>query len=94
MRRWLDRCAALCAIAPRVFALLGLAWGCAGFSAAERLRADEVDFAGVVAPIFAAHCSECHGPGKQESSFRLDIRDVVFSGGDMGEAAIVPPAQP
>src|SRR5262249_38839963 len=32
----------------------------------------------------------CHGPKKQESSFRLDERAAALRGGDLGEPAIVP----
>ncbi len=35
-------------------------------------RAEEVDFAQDVQPIFKAHCYECHGAKKQESGLRLD----------------------
>ena len=49
----------------------------------------DVDFARDVRPLFASRCDACHGPKKQESGFRLDVRDVVFEGGDFGEPAIV-----
>lgn len=53
--------------------------------------ADEpVDFVRDVEPIFAAHCTDCHGPDEQESQFRLDRRSTLLSGGDSGEAAVVP----
>lgn len=50
----------------------------------------QVDFAREVRPIFQEHCYECHGPDKQKSGYRLDVREVALKGGDMGEAAIVP----
>ncbi len=50
----------------------------------------QVDFARDVRPIFQKHCYECHGPDKQKSGYRLDVRDVAMKGGDLGEAAIVP----
>ena len=31
-----------------------------------------------------------HGPEKQKSGYRLDVRDIALRGGDSGEAAIVP----
>lgn len=37
-----------------------------------------------IRPIFAEHCIECHGPGKQKAALRLDSRDAFFKGGDSG----------
>src|SRR5690242_2312272 len=48
-----------------------------------------VDFTSDVLPIFQKRCFGCHGPDKQKSSYRLDVRSVAFAGGDFGEAAIV-----
>ena len=50
----------------------------------------QVEFAREIRPIFQKHCYECHGPEKQKSGYRLDMRDVATKGGDNGEAAIVP----
>ena len=50
----------------------------------------QVDYDRDVRPIFQKHCYECHGPEKQKSGYRLDVREVAFKGGDMGEVAIVP----
>ena len=41
-------------------------------------------------PIFAASCLECHGPEKQKSDFRVDVKKIVFAGGAGGEPAVVP----
>ena len=66
-----------------------------GLSAMRSARAEEsagpatVDFARDVAPIFTAHCLECHGADLQESDFRLDRGDSALRGGANG-AAIVP----
>ncbi|MDC0935967.1 DUF1553 domain-containing protein [Pirellulales bacterium] len=49
-----------------------------------------VDFAGQVQPIFAAHCYACHGPDKQESNFRLDVRATALGKADSGPPPIVP----
>lgn len=49
-----------------------------------------IDFARDIAPIFREHCLECHGPKKQKSDYRLDVRDIAVEGGDSGEAAIIP----
>jgi cytochrome c553 len=43
-----------------------------------------VDFERDVAPIFAAHCVSCHGPQKQKSSYRLDVKAVALKGGEIG----------
>ena len=50
----------------------------------------QIDFARDVEPIFKRHCLACHGPKKQESQFRLDVRAALLAGGDLGEAAVVP----
>lgn len=49
-----------------------------------------VDFVADVQPIFARHCLECHGPGKQRSGYRLDHRDTARRGGESREPAILP----
>ncbi len=46
--------------------------------------AHAVDFVADVQPILAEHCYQCHGPGKQESGLRLDLRDAALQGGDSG----------
>jgi mono/diheme cytochrome c family protein len=48
-----------------------------------------VDFATGVRPIFEANCLDCHGPDKQKSGFRLDLRAAAMKGGSSG-AAILP----
>src|SRR5437763_7861639 len=48
-----------------------------------------VDYDRDVKPIFAKHCTSCHGADKQKSSLRLDRRAGALAGGD-GGAAIVP----
>ena len=50
----------------------------------------EVDFARDVRPILEKSCLGCHGPEKQKSGYRLDVRDVALKGGESGERAIVP----
>lgn len=49
-----------------------------------------VDFVNDIQPIFAEHCASCHGPDKQKSSYRLDVRQVALKGGDSGHPAIIP----
>ena len=48
-----------------------------------------IDFAKDVQPIFAAHCYACHGPDKQESNFRLDVRVKALGTADLGDPPIV-----
>ena len=50
---------------------------------------DRVDFASEVQPIFEAKCYSCHGPAKQESNYRLDIKQRALEGGDFGNPPIV-----
>ena len=48
------------------------------------------DFARDVRPILEKNCFGCHGPEKQKSGYRLDVREIALKGGDSGNAAIVP----
>lgn len=49
-----------------------------------------VDFTRDVRPILERSCFGCHGPEKQKSGYRLDVRDIALKGGDSGKPAIVP----
>ncbi len=49
-----------------------------------------VTYEGEIASIFARHCIACHGPEKQESGLRVDVRASLLRGGDFGEPSIVP----
>jgi hypothetical protein len=51
--------------------------------------AQGADFESDILPIFRAHCYDCHGPEKQKSGFRLDLRSAALRGGS-GDVAIVP----
>jgi hypothetical protein len=82
--------------------LLILAWGAlrsVGASAAEgKDKAKElpppaqrmVKFEADIQPLLARYCYDCHGPDKQESSYRLDRKEIALKGGDLEEAPIVP----
>jgi mono/diheme cytochrome c family protein len=48
----------------------------------------KIDFVKDIQPIFAQHCYACHGPEKQESGFRLDVRKRALAGGDYGPAIV------
>ncbi len=54
--------------------------------------ADEkpVDYAREIKPILEKNCYECHGPEKQKSGFRLDIKSQAFKGGSGHGPAILP----
>ena len=47
--------------------------------------ARQVDFASDIKPIFEANCYKCHGPEKQKSAFRLDVKAVALKGGEKGQ---------
>ena len=49
-----------------------------------------VDFARDIAPIFADRCVGCHGPEKQRSGYRLDVRATALTGGELSAPNIVP----
>jgi Protein of unknown function (DUF1553)/Protein of unknown function (DUF1549)/Planctomycete cytochrome C len=75
----------------RALALIATALACScGTGVANDKAADEQYFQDKVKPIFAAKCTACHGSQVQKSSYRLDVREIAFAGGDLGEAPIVP----
>ncbi len=45
----------------------------------------KIDFAKDVRPLLEKHCWGCHGAKKQESGLRLDSRDALLRGGDIGQ---------
>ncbi len=70
---------------------LALAWvGCAlGAAEATILPQPEsrpVDFMRDVKPILEASCIRCHGRGREEGGFRIDTRQTLVSGGELGRA--------
>lgn len=52
--------------------------------------ADVIDFTQQVLPIFKNRCLECHGSNAQESSLRVDDRDILLQGGESNKPAVVP----
>src|SRR6476659_3151224 len=64
-------------------------WGLAAGLVSQGLLAAP-DFAKDVRPILEKSCFGCHGPEKQKSGYRLDVRDIALKGGDSGNAAIIP----
>src|SRR4051812_40606240 len=49
----------------------------------------KIDFDRDVKPIFTKSCISCHGPEKQKSDYRLDVKTSALRGGSIG-GAIVP----
>jgi len=41
-----------------------------------------------VRPVLAEHCYSCHGPKKQKSGLRLDSREFVLKGGEVGPVVV------
>lgn len=64
-----------------------LSWGKWGLAedALPAAATKRVDYAQDVQPILSRHCYKCHGPEKQESSFRLDQKAAALRGGDWGD---------
>ncbi|MDZ4687954.1 MAG: c-type cytochrome domain-containing protein, partial [Planctomycetaceae bacterium] len=60
------------------------------YQLARGISATPVDFAATIRPLLAERCLGCHGPEKQESELRLDVRDSALRGGESGEPAIAP----
>lgn len=52
--------------------------------------AEGPDFATEIQPILVRSCYGCHGPERQKSGYRLDVRSIALKGGDLGSPAIVP----
>jgi Protein of unknown function (DUF1553)/Protein of unknown function (DUF1549)/Planctomycete cytochrome C len=57
---------------------------------ASLAHAAPVDFASEIRPIFEQHCYSCHGPEKQKSGLRLDIKAAAMKGGEEHGPNIVP----
>lgn len=49
-----------------------------------------VDFEREIAPILAARCLPCHGPDKQRSGYRLDVKSIALTGGESSAPNIRP----
>ncbi|MFM7260113.1 MAG: c-type cytochrome domain-containing protein, partial [bacterium] len=57
---------------------------------AVRSSTPPVDFVRDIAPILAARCIGCHGPEKERSGYRLDVRAIALAGGELSAPNIVP----
>ena len=60
------------------------------FPAHNLLSIDKINYSKDVLPIFKENCIKCHGPEKQKSGLRIDLRSSLIKGGDSGLAAIKP----
>ncbi|HUS39786.1 MAG TPA: PSD1 and planctomycete cytochrome C domain-containing protein [Pirellulales bacterium] len=49
-----------------------------------------VDFQRQVQPIFARHCTACHGPAESEAGLQLTRKETAFAELESGERAVVP----
>lgn len=49
----------------------------------------QIDFLRDVRPLLEEHCWACHNTDYQESGLRLDRRDAMLMGGDMGRVVVV-----
>src|SRR5687768_17224867 len=56
---------------------LGLARLLMGGVLVTILSAAEPNFVSDVRPILEAHCFKCHGPEKQKSGYRLDVKSIA-----------------
>jgi hypothetical protein len=54
----------------------------------EPTSSSKVNFQKDILPIFAKNCYECHGPSKQMSGLRLDLRQSVFTEGKSGKSIV------
>ena len=51
---------------------------------------EQHDYYRQIQPILVRNCITCHGPGKQESKFRIDLAASLLKGGESEKRAIVP----
>ena len=58
-------------------------------STVEFASAEPIDFVRDVQPILVKHCIVCHGPGKQESGYRIDLFESLMRGGESETVAVV-----
>ncbi len=89
----MQRCLTLLALSTALTAHASLAEDETGTEKADASPPSagrRVDFERDIRPIFAEHCTKCHGDKRQRGGYRLDGRAGAVRGGDSGEAAIVP----
>ncbi len=67
-----------------------LAVGLTGIALTSVLAASAPNFVSDVRPVFEKHCFECHGPEKQKSGYRLDVKPIALAGGEGSAPNILP----
>jgi mono/diheme cytochrome c family protein len=82
---FIPRFLALQAITVLVGGLAGVA-----LASAPALATAAPNFVSDVRPIFEKHCFECHGPEKQKSGYRLDVKSIALTGGEGSAPNILP----
>ncbi len=95
MRGQLGRAAAVGGAMALAGWSLAIGWSCAADAppAAAAIELPlavdrKIDFAKDVQPLLESRCYSCHGPKKQESSFRLDRKAAALQGGDNGKSIV------
>jgi len=81
----------------RVLSCIGVCTLCLPADGGDKTQQDppgrtanaRIAFARDVQPILQRHCLKCHGPAKQESGLRIDIRAQLLRGGESGQPAVV-----
>ena len=71
-------------LGPLFLALTASAAEQAGAPTAAQLEFFEKE----VRPVLADNCYKCHGPKKQKSGLRLDSRELILKGGEVGPVVI------
>ena len=61
-----------------------------GLVVSSFLQAENIDFARDIQPIFAEHCTTCHGPDEQKGGLNLTEEESLHSKLKSGEPALVP----
>ena len=60
-----------------------------GLVVSSFLQAENIDFARDIQPIFAEHCTTCHGPDEQKGGLNLTEEESLYSKLKSGEPALV-----
>ncbi|MDB5334430.1 MAG: hypothetical protein JWN70_49 [Planctomycetaceae bacterium] len=72
-----------------ILSVIALPAGSPAETALPPPAARTVDFVKDIQPLFAQHCYKCHGPDKQLSGLRLDLKKSALEGGDSGKVVEV-----
>src|SRR3954470_23398536 len=78
----------------QLLTLLAAGFGATGLVAAPKTLAGgnsaKVDYTRDIQPLLESRCLECHGPKKQKSTLRVDMKPSLLKGGDSSKPAVVP----